>query len=116
MIQFKRQGETALRNSGLGYTIIRPGNLIEEPGGYKALAFDQGNRLSDTIISCADVADVCVKVLQQGKRGSLLRLCLLCCYYSACAPPPSLLPSSPFPRFTLARPLPHALPCRCPFS
>eukprot|EP00894_Picocystis_sp_ML_P002929 jgi/Pico_ML_1/53446/g3985.t1 len=38
---FKRAGESALRNSGLGYTIIRPGALIDEPGGQKALIFDQ---------------------------------------------------------------------------
>lgn len=31
----------ALRASGLGYTIVRPGALVEEPGGYKALVFDQ---------------------------------------------------------------------------
>jgi hypothetical protein len=35
--------------------------LLEEPGGNKALVFDQGNRISN-YISCADVADVCVKV------------------------------------------------------
>lgn len=27
--------------SGLGYTIVRPGPLVEEAGGYKALVFDQ---------------------------------------------------------------------------
>ena len=37
----KRRGEAALRNSGLGYTIVRPGPLLEEPGGYRALVFDQ---------------------------------------------------------------------------
>lgn len=37
----KRQGEEGLRLSGLGYTIVRPGPLLEEPGGYKALVFDQ---------------------------------------------------------------------------
>lgn len=38
---FKRNGEAALRASGLGYTIVRPGAIIDEPGGYKALVFDQ---------------------------------------------------------------------------
>tara|TARA_Y100000746_G_scaffold196501_1_gene178762 strand:- start:385 stop:624 length:240 start_codon:yes stop_codon:yes gene_type:complete len=60
-VQAKRDGERTLRNSGLGYTIVRPGQLLEEPGGNKALVFDQGNRISN-YISCADVADVCVKV------------------------------------------------------
>lgn len=41
MLSAKRRGENALRGSGLGYTIVRPGPLIEEPGGYKALVFDQ---------------------------------------------------------------------------
>ncbi|KAJ7561964.1 hypothetical protein O6H91_03G050000 [Diphasiastrum complanatum] len=34
----------------------------EEPGGQRALVFDQGNRITQGI-SCADVADVCVKAL-----------------------------------------------------
>ena len=58
----KRRGEAVLRNSGLGYTVVRPGPLVEEAGGYKALVFDQGNRISQAI-SCADVADVCLKAL-----------------------------------------------------
>eukprot|EP00271_Cylindrocystis_brebissonii_P005442 TRINITY_DN17469_c0_g1_i1.p1 TRINITY_DN17469_c0_g1~~TRINITY_DN17469_c0_g1_i1.p1 ORF type:complete len:696 (-),score=87.41 TRINITY_DN17469_c0_g1_i1:454-2541(-) len=60
VLKTKMNGETILRNSGLGYTIVRPGLLREEPGGQKALVFDQGNRISQGI-SCADVADVCVK-------------------------------------------------------
>ncbi len=30
-----------MKNTGLGYTVIRAGPLVEEPGGYKALIFDQ---------------------------------------------------------------------------
>ncbi|KAL2635216.1 hypothetical protein R1flu_006695 [Riccia fluitans] len=62
LVRAKQAGEAALRNSGLGYTIVRPGPLQEEPGGQKALVFDQGDRISQGI-SCADVADVCVKAL-----------------------------------------------------
>ena len=40
-MEFKRGGESALRNSGLNYTVVRPGPIISEPGGYKALVFDQ---------------------------------------------------------------------------
>jgi len=40
-VEFKRKGESALRNSGLNYTVVRPGPIITEPGGYKALVFDQ---------------------------------------------------------------------------
>ena len=68
------KGEAALRNSGLGYTIIRPGKLIEEPGGYRALVFDQGDRSLNTV-SCADVADVCVKVLNS-------HACVFQCHHS----------------------------------
>lgn len=64
LVRAKRDGERTLRNSGLGYTIVRPGQLLEEPGGNKALVFDQGNRISN-YISCADVADVCVKALHE---------------------------------------------------
>ena len=37
----KRAGEACLRRTGLGYTIVRPAELTEEPGGYKAMLFDQ---------------------------------------------------------------------------
>ncbi|XP_022948468.1 uncharacterized protein LOC111452143 [Cucurbita moschata] len=62
VLKAKRAGEDSLRRSGLGYTIIRPGPLKEEPGGQRALIFDQGNRITQAI-SCADVADICVKAL-----------------------------------------------------
>lgn len=62
VLKSKQGGEVALKNSGLGYTIIRPGPLQDEPGGQRALVFDQGNRISQGI-SCADVADICVKAL-----------------------------------------------------
>ena len=58
----KRDGEAALRRTGLGYVIVRPGPLVEEPGGYRALVFDQGGRLTSPL-SCADAADVCLKAL-----------------------------------------------------
>ena len=50
MALYKARGETALRNSGLGYTIIRPGALKEEPGGQKALVFDQGGRITQVML------------------------------------------------------------------
>ncbi|KAL2932973.1 Uncharacterized protein RDABS01_016092 [Bienertia sinuspersici] len=43
VLRAKKAGEDSLRRSGLGYTIIRPGPLMG--------------------ISCADVADICVKAL-----------------------------------------------------
>ena len=52
VLSHKRKGEQALRYSGLGYTIIRPGPLLEEPGGYKALVFDQARVHSTCRLFC----------------------------------------------------------------
>lgn len=72
---FKRKGEQTLRNSGLNYTIVRPGPIISEPGGYKALVFDQGGRITQSI-SRADVADVCLKTLHdQEARNKTFEVC-----------------------------------------
>ncbi len=68
-------GEAKLRNGGLGYTIVRPGPMFEEPGGYKALVFDQGNRITQRI-SYADVADVCLKALHDPlARNTTFEVC-----------------------------------------
>lgn len=64
IISFKRRGEENLRLSGLGYAIIRPGTLVEEPGGYRGLVFDQGDRITQPI-SAADVADICLRALHE---------------------------------------------------
>ena len=40
------------------------GLLVDEPGGYKALVFDQGDRISQPI-SAADVADICLRSLHE---------------------------------------------------
>lgn len=37
----KQRGEASVRQCGLAYTVIRPGPLVEEPGGYRGLVFDQ---------------------------------------------------------------------------
>ena len=57
VLSHKRKGEQALRHSGLGYTIVRPGPLLEEPGGYKALVFDQAGpaALGKTPQGCCSV-------------------------------------------------------------
>ncbi|EFJ50271.1 hypothetical protein VOLCADRAFT_58555 [Volvox carteri f. nagariensis] len=64
VIDAKRRGEENLRLSGLGYTIIRPGTLLDEPGGYRALVFDQGDRITESI-AAADVADICLRALHE---------------------------------------------------
>jgi uncharacterized protein YbjT (DUF2867 family) len=71
----KRAGEACLRRSGLGYVICRPGALLDETGGYKALVFDQGNRIAQPI-SAADVADVLLKSLHDpAARNKAFEVC-----------------------------------------
>ena len=41
ILYVQRRGELMLRNSGVSYTIVRPTTLLDEPGGLKALVFDQ---------------------------------------------------------------------------
>lgn len=63
---WKLKGEDYLRASGLAYTIIRPGGLLNEPGGRNDIAFEQGDRrFGGTALSIPreDVALVCVAAL-----------------------------------------------------
>jgi len=60
---WKSRGEDALRDSGVDYTIVRPGGLMDSPGGETAVVFEQGDR-STGMISREDVALVCVAALQ----------------------------------------------------
>ena len=60
---WKSRGEDALRDSGVDYTIVRPGGLMETPGDETAVVFEQGDR-STGMIGREDVALVCVAALQ----------------------------------------------------
>lgn len=64
----KLKGENALRASGVPYTIIRPGGLVDEPGGQKAVQFAQGDKTTGRIPR-ADVALVSVEAL--GRKSAL---------------------------------------------
>ena len=62
---WKAQGEQALRDSGVPYTIVRPGGLVNEPGGKVRVVAVQGDPLMDNArIPRADVAEVCVEALR----------------------------------------------------
>ncbi|UCG72604.1 MAG: SDR family oxidoreductase [Chromatiales bacterium] len=62
---WKAQGEQALRDSGVPYTIVRPGGLINEPGGNLRVVAIQGDPLMDNArIPRADVAQVCIEALK----------------------------------------------------
>jgi uncharacterized protein YbjT (DUF2867 family) len=60
---WKFKGENALRSSGVPYTIIRPGGLINTPAGEFALTFAQGDTTAGRI-SREDVALICIASLQ----------------------------------------------------
>lgn len=64
----KFKGENALRASGVPYTVIRPGGLIDEPGGRVAVQFAQGDTTTGRIPR-ADVATVAVEAL--GRKTAL---------------------------------------------
>lgn len=65
VLQWKLKGENYLRDSGLPYTIIRPGALSNEPGGKKPIKFVQGDpKGNNGVISRADVTRVIVNAMQ----------------------------------------------------
>jgi uncharacterized protein YbjT (DUF2867 family) len=64
VLVWKLKGETALRSTGVPYTIVRPGSLTNEPGGQEGLKIMQGDPTEVTgRISRADVASVLVNAL-----------------------------------------------------
>jgi uncharacterized protein YbjT (DUF2867 family) len=64
----KLKGENALRASGVPYTVIRPGGLVDEPGEPRIVQFSQGDKTTGRIRR-ADVALVCVEAL--GRREAM---------------------------------------------
>jgi uncharacterized protein YbjT (DUF2867 family) len=62
VLTWKLAGENALRESGLPYTIIRPGGLTDQPGGQRALQVGQGDKIMG-MMSRADVAELCLQAL-----------------------------------------------------
>jgi uncharacterized protein YbjT (DUF2867 family) len=58
----KFEGEQALRASGVPYTIVRPGGLVDEPGGRLPVQFAQGDTTTGRIPR-ADVATACIESL-----------------------------------------------------
>lgn len=64
ILDWKLKGEAALRASGVGYTIVRPGGLRDEPGGTQGVQAMQGDTLeNEGTIPRADVAAACVAAL-----------------------------------------------------
>lgn len=63
VMDWKLKGEEAIRRSGVPYTIVRPGGLMEGPGGATGIRVGQGDTIETGRITRADVARVCVKAL-----------------------------------------------------
>jgi len=63
---WKLKGEDYLRGSGLAYTVVRPGGLLNEPASTGDIAFEQGDRTFSGTLSIPreDVAIVCVEALR----------------------------------------------------
>ena len=59
ILRWKMFGENYLRGSGLSFAIVRPGHLVDDPGGTKAVQLGQGDALSGSI-SRETVAEVCI--------------------------------------------------------
>ena len=64
VLNWKFKGENALRASGVPYTIVRPGGLVNTPGGEQAVVFAQGDTKTGRI-SREDVALICIAALNQ---------------------------------------------------
>ena len=62
---WKLKGEDALRASGVAYTVVRPGGLVNGAGGEQDIVFEQGDGVSEqSTITRADVARICVEALK----------------------------------------------------
>ncbi len=64
----KFESEEFLRKSGLPYTVVKPGGLLDKAGGEKVIDFMQGDNTRSTITR-ADVAAVCVAAI--GRKAAL---------------------------------------------
>jgi uncharacterized protein YbjT (DUF2867 family) len=62
VLLWKLKGEEAVRASGVTYTIVRPGGLVNKPGGETAIRLEQGDT-GTGLIPRADVARICVAAL-----------------------------------------------------
>ena len=63
ILMWKFKGEEALRASGVPYTVVRPGGLVNTPGGEFGVIFAQGDTTTGRI-SREDVALICIAALQ----------------------------------------------------
>ncbi|KAG0562109.1 hypothetical protein KC19_9G118900 [Ceratodon purpureus] len=65
------QDEKAIANTGIPYTIVRPGALRDEPGGQLGFQFAQGESITGTITR-EDAASICVRALSRPPQTALI--------------------------------------------
>lgn len=65
------QDEEAVANTGIPYTIVRPGALRDEPGGQLGFQFAQGESITGTITR-EDAAAICVRALSRPPQKALI--------------------------------------------
>ncbi len=74
ILVWKKQGEDYLRNSGLTYTIVRPGGLKNEDNA-DSIVMSSQDTLSEGSIPRTKVAQVCVEaVLQPNARNKIVEI------------------------------------------
>lgn len=67
ILVLKRKAEQYLADSGIPYTIIRAGGLLDKPGGHRELIVGKDDELLQTetrTVPRADVAEVCIQALK----------------------------------------------------
>lgn len=69
ILVWKKKGEDALRDSGVPYTVVRPGGLNDEPGGTGGFKVMQGDPQVMGLTPRADVASVVVAAI--GRKDAL---------------------------------------------
>jgi len=71
---WKKQGEDYLRNSGLTYTIVRPGGLKNEDNA-DSIVMSSQDTLSEGSIPRTKVAQVCVEaIFQPSARNKIVEI------------------------------------------
>jgi hypothetical protein len=79
ILLWKRKAERYLVESGLDYTIIHPGGLVDTPAGLEEYVIDVDDKLlnyTKRSISRADVANLCVAALTVGKGQKVALDCI----------------------------------------
>lgn len=64
ILSWKLKGEDAVRATGINYTIVRPGDLTNEPGGLRGVRLMQGDPIgNEGAVSRSDVAAILVSAI-----------------------------------------------------